>query len=136
MFESSCRIRVRYGETDQMGYAYYGNYALYYEVARVEALRQIGTTYKALEDSGVMLPVLEVHSKYIKPARYDDNLLIKTYVKELPTARIRFDFEIFNEAEELLHVADVTLVFVDMKTNRPCRAPQDMLDRMQPYFEA
>jgi acyl-CoA thioester hydrolase len=134
MFISETQIRVRYGETDQMGYVYYGNYALYYEVARVEALRKAGTSYRQLEESGIMLPVLEVHSKFIRPGRYDDLLTLTTYMKELPSARIRFEVEIRNEAAELIHTGDVTLAFVDMKTNKPIRCPSPLLESLRKYF--
>lgn len=134
MFVSETTLRVRYGETDQMGYVYYGNYALYYEVGRVEGLRVLGTSYKELEDNGVMLPVLEVQSKYLKPARYDDLLTICTMVRELPATRIRFDYEIFNAAQQLLHTAAVTLVFIDKASGRPMRCPVSLTAAFAPYF--
>lgn len=118
------KLRVRYGETDQMGYAYYGWYAQYFEVARVELLRSLGTDYRTLEEQGVMLPVLEFKIKYLKPARYDDLLTIRTRVPEMPRARIRFEYETLNEAGELLNQGETTLVFVDKKTGRPCAAPE------------
>ncbi|HCW09354.1 MAG TPA: thioesterase, partial [Cytophagales bacterium] len=96
MYQSETRIRVRYGETDQMGFVYYGNYAMYYEVARVESLRQLGLTYKELEDGGVMMPVLENKSKFFAPAFYDDELRIVTTIHDLPSVRITFTYEIFN----------------------------------------
>lgn len=134
MFESKTQIRVRYGETDQMGYVYYGNYCLYYEVARVEALRELGLSYKGMEEAGVMLPVMEVKSRYYKPARYDDLLTITTKLASMPGARITFDFEIHNEANEFLHEGQVSLVFVDMKTNRPTKAPESLLKALESYF--
>src|ERR1700741_3439944 len=118
MYISETKIRVRYGETDQMGYAYYGNYAQYFEVGRVEALRGLGMSYKAMEDGGIMLPVLDFKVKFIKPAFYDDLLTIRTYIKELPAARIKFEYETYNEKEVLLNVGDTTLVFVNKSTNR------------------
>lgn len=96
MYQSETSIRVRYGETDQMAYVYYGNYAMYYEVARVESLRQLGVTYKELEASGIMMPVLENHSKFLGPARYDELLRIVTTIREKPTVKIKFEYEIFN----------------------------------------
>jgi acyl-CoA thioester hydrolase len=134
MFVNENLIRVRYAETDQMGFVYYGNYATYFEVARVEMLRSLGFTYKKLEEEGVLLPVLDFHIKYIRPAFYDDLLLIKTTIKEIPAARIRFHYETFNEKKELLNVADTTLVFVDKKSGRPGPAPADLLDVMKKYF--
>lgn len=134
MYVSETSIRVRYGETDQMGYVYYGCYAMYYEVARVESLRQLGMTYKSLEESGVIMPVLENHSKFLAPARYDDLLRIVTTMPEKPGVRIRFQYEIFNEAGQLLHRGETLLVFIDRKTNKPCRPPQEMQRVIEPFF--
>ncbi|MFI5220657.1 MAG: acyl-CoA thioesterase, partial [Bacteroidia bacterium] len=115
MFTSEIQTRVRYAETDRMGYVYYGNYATYFEVARVEALRTMGMTYKEMEDEGIILPVLEYSIKFLKPAFYDDLLTIKTVIKEMPAARIRFDYETYNQDGILLNIAETTLVFVDVK---------------------
>jgi acyl-CoA thioester hydrolase len=134
MYISETTVRVRYAETDKMGYVYYGNYTHYYEVGRVEALRQLGSSYKEMEDNGVMLPVYTCNIKYIKPALYDDLLLIKTTIKELPMARITFRYEIFNEKGELLNEGDTTLVFIDMKTNRPRPAPDSFIDKIKKFF--
>jgi acyl-CoA thioester hydrolase len=131
MYVTEIKIRVRYGETDQMGYVYYGNYAQYFEVARVEALRNLGFSYKKLEQEGIMLPVLNYSVKYIRPAYYDDELTIKVMVKEIPMARIRFDYEVYNEKAELTTVADVTLVFISRKTGKPCAAPDDFTDALR-----
>ena len=124
---SETNIRVRYAETDQMGYVYYGNYAQYFEVARVEALRDLGVTYKSLEESGIMLPVLKLEVDYHKPAKYDDLLTIKTTIKK-PLIKFEFHFEVYNEQKELLTTGNTTLVFIDMKRNRPTKAPQSILD--------
>lgn len=134
MFTHSCRIRVRYGETDQMGYVYYGNYAEYYEVARVEMLRSLGMDYAEMERSGVMMPVLELNCKYIKPALYDQELTIKTTIEKLPGVRIHFKYEIFNPSEELINIGMTTLVFVDMEKNKPCLPPENFMNRLQKYF--
>jgi len=128
------KIRVRYGETDQMGYAYYGNYAQYFEVARVEALRSLDITYKKMEAGGVALPVLEFSIKYFKPAFYDDELLIKTTIPKLPEARIYFEYECYNENGDLLNRASTTLVFIDVKTGKPCPAPDYLLEKMTAHF--
>ena len=128
MIQETTQIRVRYGETDQMGYVYYGNYATYFEVARVELLRVNGITYKKLEENGIMLPVLKLEVKYHKPAKYDDLLTIKTTVSKEPSITIDFDFEIYNEKGELLTTGFTSLVFIDMKRNRPTRASQNILD--------
>ena len=134
MFTNEVQIRVRYAETDQMGYVYYGNYATYFEVARVESLRKLGLSYRELENSGIMLPVLEYKSKFIRPAKYDDLLTIKVTIKELPTARIHFEYEVYNESKELLTVGDTTLVFINGTSKRPCAAPDIFIKTMQMYF--
>lgn len=134
MYRSETTVRVRYAETDQMGYVYYGNYAMYYEVGRVESLRQLGLTYKALEGMGIMMPVLENHSRYKAPARYDELLTVKTTIKEMPGVRITFDYEIFNEENKLVNEGQTQLVFIDMKSNRPRKAPDAMLQVLSPFF--
>jgi acyl-CoA thioester hydrolase len=134
MYQSETSIRVRYGETDQMGYVYYGYYAMYYEVARVESLRQLGVTYKEIEDKGVMMPVLENKSKYIAPARYDEVLRIVTTLKEKPGVRITFQYEFYNEENKLIHQGETMLVVVDKNSGRPRRPPQEMEDVLAPFF--
>ena len=135
MYLSQTKIRVRYAETDQMGYVYYGNYATYYEVARVESIRKLGLTYKALEDSGVMMPVVENHSKFILPARYDEELTIHTAIKEMPGVKIIFFYQIFNPEKKLIHEGQTLLVFINIETGRPCRIPAKMQELLAPYFE-
>lgn len=125
-YKNTSFIRVRYGETDQMGYVYYGNYALYYEVGRVEALRALGTSYKDLEAQGILLPVLTVTSSYHRAARYDDLLEVITYVDSVPSARIVFRYEIYNETKILIHTAEVTLVFVSALTQKPTKCPENI----------
>jgi acyl-CoA thioester hydrolase len=134
MYRSETTIRVRYGETDQMGYVYYGYYAMYYEVARVESFRQLGLKYKELEEMGVIMPVLENKSKFIAPARYDDLLRIVTTIPEKPGVRIRFQYQIYNEANDLIHEGETMLVFINKKTNRPCRQPVEMEKVLAPFF--
>ncbi|MFZ6011406.1 MAG: acyl-CoA thioesterase [Bacteroidota bacterium] len=134
MYTSETTLRVRYGETDQMGYVYYGIYAMYYEVARVESLRRLGLTYRELEEMGVMMPVLENHSKYIAPARYDDLLRVVTVIREKPSVKIRFEYEIYNEENKLIHQGETLLVFIDKKNNRPCRPPEVMAKVLEPFF--
>ena len=129
------QIRVRYAETDQMGYVYYGNYSTYFEVARVELFRSHGLSYKEMEDQGVMMPVLEQKIKYIKPAKYDDLLTVRTYLKEKPGVRIKFEYEVFNEEEKLLTKAETTLVFVNMKTGKPTNAPQNFDQLINENFQ-
>ncbi|MGK6351021.1 acyl-CoA thioesterase [Parapedobacter sp. DT-150] len=135
MYTFETTVRVRYAETDQMGYVYYGNYATYYEVGRVELFRSLGFSYKALEESGIMLPVTELHSRFFKPARYDEEVIVTVHLKEKPTVKIRFDYELSNQQGVLLNTGSTTLVFVDMKRNKPCPAPADFIGKLQPYFE-
>ncbi|MBD8488135.1 acyl-CoA thioesterase [Echinicola sp. CAU 1574] len=134
MFTAETQVRVRYAETDQMGYVYYGNYAMYFEVARVESMRQIGFSYKRMEDEGVMMPVLENHNSYIKAGKYDELLTIKTIIKEMPGIKIRFDYEIMNETKELIHKGYTILTFIKKDNYRPCRPPKDLLDLLKAYF--
>ncbi|MEL0456832.1 thioesterase family protein [Flavobacteriaceae bacterium SZ-1-7] len=122
------QIRVRYGETDQMGVVYHGNYALYLEMGRIEWLRKLGISYKLMEENGIMLPVISMNINYKKSAVYDDIINVKTQLKNKPTAKIEFEYEITNEEGEILTTASTILVFIDMKTNRPTRAPQYILD--------
>ena len=135
MYISETSVRVRYSETDQMGYVYYGNYAAYFEVARVESLRQLGMTYRELEEMGIMMPVLENKSKYIAPALYDDELRIVTTIREKPGVRIRFEYEISNAKGQLIHQGETLLVFVNKKTGRPCRPPEAFDAVLEPYFK-
>jgi len=131
MYINETKLRVRYGETDRMGYAYYGNYAEYFEVARVECLRNLGFPYKELEDEGILLPVLDYKVKYLKPALYDDELTIRTYIKDVPKVRIHFEYEVFNQAGEKLNIGETTLVFVDSKTRKPRMAPEDLVKALK-----
>ncbi len=116
-------VRVRYSETDQMGVVYHGNYAQYFEMGRVEWLRNMGVSYKWMEENGVMLPVVSLTMNYKKPARYDDLITVKTIFKSQTSVKIEFDYEIYNEQKELLTIAHSVLVFVDMKTGRPMLPP-------------
>ena len=134
MYTTETSIRVRYAETDQMQYVYYGNYAMYYEVARVESLRQLGLTYKELEAMGIIMPVLENHSWFTAPALYDELLRVVVTIPEKPTVRIRFHCEIFNEQNKLIHRGETLLAFVNQKTGRPCRPPEAFEKVLTPYF--
>ncbi|MBV7532234.1 thioesterase family protein [Chitinophaga sp. sic0106] len=135
MFISTTTIRVRYGETDQMGYLYYGNYALYYEVGRAEAIRELGFTYRELEEQGVMMPVAELNAKYFRPATYDNLITVKTILKELPkSSKIQFHSELYNEKGELLNVGVTTLVFVDVNTRQKSGLPEVLRERLAPFF--
>jgi acyl-CoA thioester hydrolase len=127
MFISETSLRVRYGETDRMGYVYYGNYAEYYEVGRVEALRSLGWSYREMEDSGILLPVYDFYIRYFRPAYYDDLLTIKTMIKERPTTRIRFDYEVYNSESVKINEGNTTLIFIDARTKRPCAASEALI---------
>ncbi|ALC96546.1 thioesterase family protein [Capnocytophaga ochracea] len=120
-------LRTRYAETDQMGVVYYGNYPQYLELGRVEWLRSIGFTYKAMEEEGIMMPVVSLQIQYKKPALYDELITIRTKLKELPSTKIEFNYEILNEKGELLSTANTVLVFVDARTFRPVRCPEKVL---------
>lgn len=124
-FSHQTTIRVRYGETDQMGYCYYGNYAQYFEVGRVEALRSLGMSYKRMEEEGVMLPVSEFHVKYKAPAFYDDELTIVTKITSVKGVRIHFEYEILNQHQVEISTASTTLVFVNKETMSPTPVPEN-----------
>lgn len=134
MFEHSIKVRVRYAETDQMGVVYYGNYATYLEVARVEAFRFLGVSYKELEDQGIMLPVVEYQTRYIKPAKYDDLLTVKVSIKKIPSAKITFHYEIYNEEHVLLNTAETLLVFISKDSGKIVPAPTELIEGMKKYF--
>ena len=134
MFKHTTHIRVRYGETDKMGYVYYGNYALYYEQGRTEAIKSLGMSYKALEEQGYILPVSEMHIKYKRPAIYDDLLRIESTLTELPGRKMIFHTEVFNEAGDLLNQGETVLVFVNAHTRRACTAPPLLLQLLKAYF--
>ncbi len=127
------KIRVRYGETDQMGVVYHANYAVYFEVGRTEWLRQFGLSYSAMEADGIMLPVISLVINYKNSARYDDVLKVITKLKKMPTASIEFDYELRNDSDELLATGNTVLAFIDMKRNRPTRCPKYLLDKLQNY---
>lgn len=130
MKEYKFDVRVRYAETDQMGVVYHGNYAQYFEMGRVEWLRNMGVSYKWMEENGVMLPVVSLSMNYKKPARYDDLLTVKTIFKSQSSVKIEFDYEIYNEKQELLTTGYSMLVFVNMKTGRPTLPPDYVLEKI------
>jgi acyl-CoA thioester hydrolase len=135
MYTSETQIRVRYGETDQMGFLYYGNYALYYEVGRAEAIRQLGFTYRQLEELGIHMPVVELHSQYLRPALYDDLISVKTILKELPDGpKIQFHSELHNESGALLNKGLTTLVFYNPADKKKVTMHPEMRQRLAPYF--
>jgi acyl-CoA thioester hydrolase len=134
MFEHKITVRTRYSEVDRMGYVYYGNYATYFEVGRVEAMRELGINYLELEESGIMMPVIRYENNYKKPAFYDEELTIVTRVREVPRSRITFEYETWNSKGKMLNTALTELVFVDSTTMKPQRAPQIIVDAVIGYL--
>ncbi len=130
MKKFSTSIRVRYGETDQMGVVYHGNYATYFEVARTEWLRSLGVTYKYMEDSGIMLPVISLSFDFIKSAKYDDILTITVELKKSPLVKIEFDYEIVNQNKEKISTGNSVLAFINMETNKPTKCPDYILEKL------
>jgi acyl-CoA thioester hydrolase len=130
MEEHETQIRVRYGETDQMGVVYHGNYAQFLEVARVEWLRSIDISYRKMEEEGVMLPVVNLNINFKKPAVYDELISVKTKLREKPGVKIVIDQEIYNENNDLLTTSEITLVFVNMKSRRPMLCPDELLKKL------
>lgn len=134
MYTAETKVRVRYGETDKMGYVYYGNYPLYYEIGRTELMREFGFPYSKIEEMGIMLPVKTLDIKYHKAAKYDDLLTIRTTIKELPGVRIHFYYEVLNDAGELLNEGNTMLVFVDENTRKPRKAPENLIKQLNKFF--
>ncbi|WP_282018557.1 acyl-CoA thioesterase [Salegentibacter mishustinae] len=124
-------VKVRYAETDQMGVVHHGNYAQYFEIARLDWLSALGISYKMMEENGVMLPVYELNTKFLKPAVFEDELEIEVQLKELPSVKITFEYLIYNQNKELLTKAFTTLVFMDSKTKKPIRCPQYILEKLK-----
>jgi acyl-CoA thioester hydrolase len=135
MLKFDYKKRVRYGETDMMGYLYYGNYAQLYEIGRVETMRSIGLSYKKLEEEHrIMMPVVHVESRFILPAKYDEELTIRTILKDLPSRIITFENEVYNEELNLIHSAIVKLFFINMETAKKVSCPEYMLEKLRPLF--
>ena len=134
MYCVDTKVRVRYAETDQMGFVYYGVYAQYYEIGRGELLRSLALSYSEIEDLGFFLPVVNLVVNYKKSAFYDNELLIQTTIKEIPRSKITFFYEIFNEANELLNEGSTTLVFMYKKSKKICKAPKILIERLSEKF--
>ena len=134
MFRHITHIRVRYGETDQMGFVYYGNYALYYEQGRTEAIKALGISYRELEQQGYLLPVAEMKVRYKAPARYDDLLTVQSEICEIPGRTLTFYTEIYNESNELLNVGETKLLFTYAQNRKICSAPDKLIQLLKPYF--
>jgi len=136
MYVFETKIRVRYSETDKMGYSHHSNYASYIEEARTEMMRSMGISYLEMENKGVMLPVIELQTTFLKPAFYDDVITIKTIVKEYPSIRFKLSYEIYNAKGDLMSTAKTTLVFVSAETMKPIRPPAFFLDKLDLFFKA
>jgi acyl-CoA thioester hydrolase len=137
MYSHEVTIRVRYGETDQMGYLYYGNYAEYFEVGRVELIRSLGLSYKELEEvHGIWLPVVSLEMRFVRPAYYDDLLTVRSTLKEMPDEHITFHVEILNEKRKLVNSGRVRLCFFDAKSKKVVMAPDFLLERLRPAFDS
>ena len=135
MFTTETQLRVRYAETDQMGVVYHSNYFPYFETARAESIRQLGFTYADMEKMGIIMPVIEVQCRYLRPALYDDLLTIKVILKELPVHhKIEFHHEVLNEKGELLASGKIILYFMEAKTMKRTTMPEQLLQKLQPYF--
>jgi acyl-CoA thioester hydrolase len=135
LYTSTTEIRIHYALTDQMGFVYYGNYAQFYEIGRTEAIRQLGFTYKDIEAMGIMMPVVETQSSFVRPAKYDDLITVKTMLKEMPTTHsITFYTEIYNEAKKLLNTGTTTLFFIEMANMKKVNMPEQLENKLQTYF--
>ena len=135
MFQHEIQVRVRYAETDKMGYVYYGNYATYFEVARVEAMRAIGFSYRKMEEEGVMMPVLELKNQFKSPGYYDELLTIRISIPKMPTLKILFNYEVIGEDGRDVNIGETTLVFVNKTTSKPIRIPAELAALLAPYFD-
>jgi acyl-CoA thioester hydrolase len=134
MYTYQHQVRVCYADTDQMGYVYYGNYARYYEIGRVEALRNLGFSYRELEDSGILMPVYDLQVRYLLPARYDDLLSIQVTVREIPKVKMGFHYEITDENRQVLNTGQTNLVFIRKHSMKPGPVPPRLTQLLAPYF--
>jgi acyl-CoA thioester hydrolase len=135
MFVTETQIRIHYALTDQMGVVYHGHYTQFYEIGRAEGIRQLGYTYKEIEALGIIMPVVDIHSRFLRPAKYDDLITVKTSLKELPTNyKIIFHSEIYNQQDELLNTGVTTLFFMDAKTMKRCDMPGELREKLVRYF--
>lgn len=135
MFTSETKIRIHYALTDQMGIVYHGHYAQFYEIGRTEAIRELGYTYKDIEAMGVIMPVVDIHSRFLRPAKYDDLITVSTTLRELPQHhKIVFHSEIYNEQNQLLNGGDVTLYFIEAQSMKRCAMPEVLKDKLAAYF--
>jgi len=136
MFKHQVSYRVRYADTDQMRFMYYGNYARLYEIGRVESLRTLGCHYSEFENSGIWMPVLDLQARYLKPAYYDEELNIETRIPSIPGSRILFEYQVSRVDGTAIHEAQTTLVFLASSTGKPCRAPERLIKALSPFFQS
>ena len=134
MIKGNYKIRIRYADTDQMGYVYYGRYANFYEIARVELFRSLGFSYKDLEDNGVGMPVIEMKSKFLLPIKYDEEIKIITYIKKIPNSKITFTYKLFNSENLIVNEAKTILTFIDLKKMKPIRIPNELMKIIMKKF--
>ncbi len=135
MYTTETQIRIHYALTDQMGVVYHGHYAQFYEIGRTEAIRQIGYSYKDIEAMGIIMPVVDIHSRFLRPAKYDDLITVKTSLREIPTHhKIIFHSEIYNQNDELLNTGDVTLYFMHAASMKRCNMPDELKEKLEKYF--
>lgn len=135
MFTSSTQIRVHYALTDQMGVVYHSHYVQFFEIGRSEAIRALSFTYKEIEAMGIIMPVVDLHAKFLRPIKYDELITVKTTLKELPVHhKITFHSEVFNENLELCTVGEVTLYFMHAQTMKRCEIPTALKEKLFPYF--
>jgi acyl-CoA thioester hydrolase len=135
MFTTETQIRIHYALTDQMGFVYHGHYAQFYEIGRTEAIRQLGYTYKDIEAMGIIMPVVDIHTRFLRPAKYDDLITVKTTLRELPTHhKIVFHSEIYNAADDLLNTGDVTLYFMQADGMKRVEMPAQLKEKVEKYF--
>ncbi len=135
MYTSETTIRVHYALTDQMGVVYHGHYAQFYEIGRTDAIRALGFTYKNIEAMGIIMPVIDLHLKFLLPAKYDDLITVKTFLKEIPQShKVIFYGEIYNEKNQLLNIGEVTMYFMESQTMKKCLMPEELNLKLQQFF--
>lgn len=135
MYSTETILQVQYYETDQMSVVHHSNYIRYYETARTDFIKSLGVSYRQLEESGTIMPMVTVNCRYIQPAKYDETLTIKTILKELPTSRITFYYEVYNQAGKLINEGQTVLAFINQETQRPSRAPEILMSKLFPLFQ-
>lgn len=134
MFTHITKIRVGYTDTDQMGFLHHSKYVIFCETARIEAMRALGSCYKEIEDMGIFMPVISMNFKFIKPAFYDDLISVKTILRDIPKARMKFEYEFYNESGTMTTTAEVTLTFINNKTRKPCFPPKLLTESLKTFF--